>query len=352
MKAVQSLLAWYRRNRRKLPWRSTRDPYRIWLSEVMLQQTQVSRVTGFYERFLEKYPDLKSLAKARWPGVLSVWRGLGYYHRAQNLLACAKVLDREYGGKFPRSVEELQSLPGIGPYTASAVAAIAYGKERVAFDTNVARIMSRYTGKRDPKECEAAAYRWLRSVPGSARSFNQALMDLGSLVCRAPHPSCDLCPLRQGCTYRKVLESKAPRKRSSTHRSAAQTAEEVQDVGIACIHQGGRYLFAKRPEDQGGLWEFPGGKRETGESIRSCLKREIYEEIGIEISVRPAFMTKKVMGRKRMLRLHFCRCRILRGKPKAHEHDALSWVAPEQFDEFPMPEANTPALKRLQQFRR
>jgi len=201
------LLAWYRVNGRRLPWRGTRNPYRILVSEVMLQQTQVGRVKDYYPRFLRRYPTFEDLAAAPEPTVRESWAGLGYYARARNLHATARIVVAEHGGKLPADLQTIRRLPGIGRYTAGAVLSIAYGQAEPILDTNAARVLARVfaVSRRGGK---SAMRRRLWAVAASvtpvrgAGDFNQAIMDLGAMVCRARNPQCAVCPLRSRCLSR------------------------------------------------------------------------------------------------------------------------------------------------------
>lgn len=200
------LLAWFRQNSRDLPWRRTRDPYKILVSEVMLQQTQVERVREYYGRFLREYPTVRDLAAARPARVREAWDGLGYYARARNLHAAARTIVNEHGGRFPRQVEALQALPGVGRYTAGAVASFAFGEPAPALDTNVRRVLSRIFVRRPPSRPAATERRlWALAaavIPdGEAWTMNQALMDFGATVCTARSPKCPGCPLRSLCPF-------------------------------------------------------------------------------------------------------------------------------------------------------
>lgn len=207
IKAFQiRLLAWFRRNGRELPWRRTRDPYKILVSEVMLQQTQVERVRDYYDRFLQEYPTVQDLAAARPARVRESWEGLGYYARARNLHAAARTIERRYGGKFPRRLEEVLALPGVGRYTAGAVVSFAYGEPAPILDTNVRRVLSRVFVRRraaSPAGEERRLWALAEAVipAGKAWAFNQALMDFGATVCTARNPHCPTCPMRRLCAY-------------------------------------------------------------------------------------------------------------------------------------------------------
>jgi A/G-specific adenine glycosylase len=195
------LLAWYRRAARDLPWRRTRDPYRVLVSEFMLQQTQVSRVLDFYPRFLRRYPSLRSLARARPAAVREAWDGLGYYRRAANLHRLAREVVADHGGVLPREPEALRRLPGVGPYTAGAVAVFAYEQPVAAVDTNVMRVLRRVFGCQTAKDTRTMGQLLQPRKGGTAWAFNQALIELGALVCTARAPRCQDCPVARLCDW-------------------------------------------------------------------------------------------------------------------------------------------------------
>jgi A/G-specific adenine glycosylase len=196
------LLVWYRVNGRKLPWRGTRNPYRVLVSEIMLQQTQVDRVKGYYRRFVRQYPTFEHLAAASEPAVRESWEGLGYYARARNLHTTARIVVAEHGGRLPADRQAIRRLPGIGRYTAGAVLSIAYGQDEPILDTNVARVLTRVFAVRGKSGLQTRLWELAdRLVPaGDAGDFNQALMDLGATVCRARNPDCPACPVRGDCS--------------------------------------------------------------------------------------------------------------------------------------------------------
>ncbi|MFN8644488.1 MAG: A/G-specific adenine glycosylase [Candidatus Binatia bacterium] len=207
------LLAWYRANGRSLPWRRTRDPYRILVSEIMLQQTQVERVKGFYRRFLRQYPSFAALAAADEPQVREAWDGLGYYARARNLQRTARIVRDEHAGRLPADAAAIRQLPGIGRYTAGAVLSIAFGQDEPVLDTNVARVLRRWFGVRSRGRAELQRRLWdlaAQVLPsGRAGDFNQAMMDLGATICQARRAACASCPVRRGCAGRGELEGRA-----------------------------------------------------------------------------------------------------------------------------------------------
>ena len=249
----EALLAWYDAHRRALPWRGTRDPYRVWLSEIMLQQTRTETVKGYYARFLERFPDVRALAAAPEETVLKLWEGLGYYSRARNLHAAAKRVSDELGGAFPGTAEGLRRLPGIGPYAANAIASIAFGEAAPALDGNQARVLSRVLAwepeLRTPFDLlEPALERIDRKRPGD---YNQALMDLGATVCTPKQPKCEACPVSAHC---RAFAGDAV---LDFPRRPAPVAKRAEDWTILLIYMEGKLLVRRRPKGLlGGLYEF------------------------------------------------------------------------------------------------
>lgn len=258
----RALLAWYRRSRRDLPWRRTDDPYAIWLSETMLQQTRVDTVLPYYRRFLEALPTVRALAEAPESRVLSLWSGLGYYRRARMLHAAARRVIREHRGEVPRDVEGLRGLEGVGEYTAGAVASIAYGVRAALVDGNVVRVLSRlFAVEEDASTGAGKARFWglardlVSSAPGDPGDWNQALMELGATVCSPRGPACDGCPVRSFCVARaRGLVDELPRS------SSKRPPREVRRVALVLVSADpGRVLLARRRPGVlfGGLWEPP-----------------------------------------------------------------------------------------------
>jgi A/G-specific adenine glycosylase len=252
------LLTWFDQHQRDLPWRKTRDPYGIWVSEVMLQQTQVDRVIGYWAKFLERFPTVKSLADAEAADVLSMWTGLGYYSRARNLHRAAQEIVAQHGGALPKTVEALLTLPGFGRYTAGAVASIAHGLEAPLVDGNVARVLSRLfeiDGAPGDKQREARLWRLAEKLVVGARpgDLNQSLMELGATVCVPQNPLCLLCPLRDDC---KALAAGRVDELPSPKKAAKRKQLEP---AVAVARRGQTVLLARREEKGlfGGLWELP-----------------------------------------------------------------------------------------------
>jgi A/G-specific adenine glycosylase len=281
------LLAWWDAGHADLPWRRTHDPYQIWVSEIMLQQTQIATVIPYYERWLERFPTVVELANASVDDVLKLWEGLGYYSRARNLHAAAQMVVDQFDGTMPDSAETLQQLKGIGRYTAGAIASIAYDEPVAVLDGNVIRVLTRLFDIADDVTLTATKHKlWdsaEKQVPADRPGdYNQALMELGQRICTPKAPDCHICPLESRCLARQhgtQMERpvKPPRKRTPHF-----------DVAAGIIRRDdGRFLIAQRPLDGllGGLWEFPGGKQEAGETLPETLKREIMEEMAIDIAV-------------------------------------------------------------------
>jgi A/G-specific adenine glycosylase len=280
------LLAWYRRHRRRLPWREQPDPYRVWLSEVMLQQTRVETVIPYYERFLERFPTIERLARAREEEVLALWSGLGYYRRARALLEGARRVVREHGGRFPSSLEEALALPGVGPYTAAAVLSIAYNLPLAVLDGNVERVVTRLLRQRGNPRRAAAARRLREAIAGwmpqgEAANFNQALMELGALICAPAAPACPRCPLREVCAACRESDAhrfpELPRPRKT----------EAVELEVGILGDGGRYLLERSSglSYLEGLWVFPLAAAGTEGTGARGIAGRLSEELGTAVRV-------------------------------------------------------------------
>ncbi len=347
-KIRRALLHWFRNNARDLPWRRSRDPYQIWLSEIMLQQTQVATVLPYFERFIKAYPTVELLAKAKEDQVLKLWEGLGYYTRARNLQKAAKVIVQEFNGIFPDSPVLLQQLPGIGRYTAGAIASIAFGKKTPVLDGNIKRVLTRIFSIPESIDNTSTHHAlWATAgqlvSPSAPGDFNQALMELGARICTPKRPRCHLCPVNNTCNAFQLGQQdefpvRRPRK-PVPHR----------EIVAAAIRKNGRYLLGKRPPDSmlGGLWEFPGGKVEEGETHENALVRELKEEIGIGIKVSSPITTVKHAYSHFSITLHVYLCEHTTGKPQTIYHTDLKWVFPGHFSRYPMPTADLKFLHLL-----
>jgi A/G-specific adenine glycosylase len=283
----ERLLQWFEQHKRDLPWRRDRDPYRVWLSEVMLQQTRVAAVIDHYERFLRRFPTVEKLASARESSVLAAWSGLGYYRRARMLHAAARKIVKEYGGKFPENAEKLQSLPGIGRYTAAAIASIAFDQAVAVVDGNVERVLQRVRGQTlSAKKLWSAASELLSEThPGD---FNQAMMELGATVCLPRQPQCLLCPVSDLCATRGELRVRG--------KGTRQTKRDIH-YRLAC-RDGAIFLVqrSKAATLMPGMWELPeiAGAKNTTPSFTLRHSITVTDYV---VRVKPGPLPKGVEGR-------------------------------------------------------
>lgn len=344
--AAAALVGWYRGRERDVPWRDESDPYRILVAEVMAQQTRITTVRDYYGDFLERFPDVETLAGADQQDVLKAWEGLGYYARARRLHRAARQVMERHGGELPGSADGLRELPGVGPYTAGAVASMAFGEAEPAVDGNVRRVLSRLFDLADPTPArlEAAARRLLEAAPGDPAALNQALMDLGGEICTPRAPSCGDCPAAGSClaVERGTVDERPPARprRSIPHRRVA--------VGVVW-DAAGRVLVQRRPPDGllGGLWEFPGGKVEDGESPREAVRREMREEVAVVVEVTGTLEAVEHAYSHFRVTLHPFHARIVEGEPEARSATAWRWMEPDRLDELPLPAANHRILEQI-----
>lgn len=332
-----------------MPWRNSEDPYRIWVSEIMLQQTRVDQATPYFERFIEHFPTVYDLAAADQQEVLKVWEGLGYYSRARNLHTASKLVVEEFDGQVPDNWKDINKLKGVGPYTAAAVLSIAFQKPHAVVDGNVIRVLSRFFGidadvRRSAtknKIQEHADDLLSEERPGD---FNQALMEFGATVCKPSNPRCDECTLAPGCIANQTMRTdELPYKSSKKKRPHKQ-------IGVGIIkNEKGQVLIALRPEDVmlGGLWEFPGGKQETGETLEETVKRELREELDVEISVNRPFMKLDHAYSHFKITLHAYLCSLVTGDPKPKNSQEVRWVTIDALHKYPFPKANKKLTEKL-----
>ena len=344
----KKLLAWFRHNKRDLPWRNTTDPYPIWVSEIMLQQTRVDTVIPYYNRFLKRFPTIQRLAKAPLDEVLKVWEGLGYYARARNLQKAAQLITAHHKGKMPERFEDVSSLPGIGRYTAGAICSIAFGMKVPVLDGNVIRVLARlYAIEEDPKKPETNRKLWHLATdllpnknPGD---LNQSLMELGATLCSPQNPSCIICPVNTFCmAYKEGLSNSIPFKKQKKKLPH-------YNISAGVIWKGNKILIGQRPLNGllGGLWEFPGGKQEKEETLQQCLKREIKEELDIDIKVQKFIMKVNHVYSHFAITLHVFHARYLKGTPKKIGCVDFKWVSPSQLRQYAFPAANQPIIEFL-----
>ena len=340
------LLRWYKKEGRDLPWRRTSDPYAIWVSEIMLQQTQVATVIPYYERFMAAFPTVSDLAHAPLGTVLKVWEGLGYYARARNLRKAARIISDQYQGIMPEDIGALASLPGIGRSTAGAIVSIAYGKKAPILDGNVRRVLCRlFAIRKNPSLAPVQKKLWGLSeglVPGKdPRSFNQALMDLGAMVCTPKEPVCPSCCLSPLClAYQKGIQKSLPIK------SPGKKIPHYH-VAVGVIWKGKKVLITQRPLEGllGGLWEFPGGKLKEGEPPAIAVAREIQEELKIAVSVENLIGIVRHAYSHFRITLHAFHCRYRDGAPRTL--NPYRWVSPGELDRFAFPAANRKIIAAL-----
>ncbi|MDL2210267.1 A/G-specific adenine glycosylase [Desulfovibrio sp. OttesenSCG-928-O18] len=344
-----TLQDWFRANMRPLPWRETYDPYSVWVSEIMLQQTQMERGVAYFKAWMRVFPSVESVAEADEEAVLKAWEGLGYYSRARNLHAAAKKIMTMHGGEFPRSVEAIRALPGVGEYTAGAIASIAFNAPEPAVDANVLRIFSRICDIDVPlthKGVRAFVTGAVKSLmpEDSPRLFTQALMELGALVC-AKKPNCPACPLAEYCeALRLGTTGKRPKK-------AMPKTYALIDMATGLIMRNGRVLIQKRPPYGvwAGLWEFPGGCLEAGESPEQAVVREVLEETELPVTIkekigvfRHSYVTSRVT-------MHAYFCEMPHGAPEPAPHAATEykWVEPAETAVYAFPAGHRKLLEHL-----
>jgi len=331
---VRKLVTWYRAHHRRLPWRETSDPYRIWISEIMLQQTTVRAVIPYFKRWMRLFPDMRALARASLQKVLRAWQGLGYYQRARNLHRTAGILVRDYNGRIPDDEKTVRRLPGFGPYTTAAVLSLAYGRPLPVIDANVRRVLMRVLGLRG--EASARNDRTIMEFLGGLFPtrdpglFNQAMMELGALVCRSRDPLCLRCPFIGSCrAAREDRQEIIPRPRK-------RTTKRIEAV-VAVIEDSGRFLIQRRPPGGlfPGLWEFPGGKRERGESRERALRREVLEETDARIKNIRFLTTVKHAYTQFQVTLHVFRCELRAPAPLPGKD--RRWVSLRSVRRYPLP---------------
>jgi A/G-specific adenine glycosylase len=337
----RELRRWFSKNRRELPWRKSKNPYRIWIAEVMLQQTQVKTVVPYFQRFVEKYPDVCALARADLQDVLKSWERLGYYARARNLHRAARIVCDEMGGRVPDTYSEFRRLPGVGPYIGAAVQSIAFDRAHPVVDGTVKRVLARLF-RVDPPASTPSATRIFedlatdlldREYPGD---FNQAMMELGATVCRTGGPLCDSCPVARHCLARRHSRQgdypmKARRRAVPHHR-----------VAVGVVKKGKRILITRRKPSGllGGLWEFPGGRIRSGESPEQACEREIREEVNLTVEITDHLTRVHHAYSHFRIAVDVFTCRYVAGRVKLNGPDDFRWILVDEIDRYPFPAAN------------
>ena len=343
LKFHSALLNWYKKNARDLPWRRTKDPYKIWVSEIMLQQTTVSAVIPYYKKWIRIYPTVQKLAASPIQSVLAQWQGLGYYARARNLHKSSQEVVQRFGGILPKDSKILRTLPGFGPYTTGAVLSIAYGVKIPIIDANVRRVFMRIlaiegqsVNKHDPIILDFL----LRNLPDhEIGDFNQALMELGALICRSKEPVCGQCPVSKFChAFEKGIQEIIPTPKKSILKNI--------DAVIAVIENKGKYFIQKRPSKGllADMWEFPGGKIESGERPQEAVSREVFEELGVR--------TKQL---KHLFNLvhYYTQFKVNLSVWSLVPEGALladknhKWIYPKDFCKYPMPSGSAKIVEEI-----
>ena len=337
----RALLDWYGEHQRDLPWRRTCDPYAVWVSEIMLQQTRVDQVRPYYDRFMDRFPTVEHLGKASLEDVLKAWEGMGYYARARNLHRAARRVVDEHGGQIPDDPARISDLPGIGPYTAAAISSIAFGRDCPVVDGNVVRVLSRLFHLTDTPASSAARKRidglaGRLLARGRAGNFNQAMMELGATICTPRQPRCGACPVNPFCEARKtlpdpaVLPRKKPRPQRPHHRVVAGIVRRNDEV-----------LIVRRPTDGllGGLWEFPGGIVGKGVEGETFLAEEMKNTLGIGIRVDRSVATLRHAFTHFEMTLQGYNCSHLQGVVRHRDGNECRWVRFEDLGRFAFPRA-------------
>jgi A/G-specific adenine glycosylase len=342
------LLAWYDVHRRDLPWRRTRDPFAIWISETMLQQTRVETVIPYYERFLARFPDVQSLADAELEDVYAEWTGLGYYSRARNLHGAARTLADEHGGELPGDATGLRKLSGIGRYTAGAVASIAFGQREPVVDGNVVRVLARLLAVREDVGERIVMERFWRIATELARcarpgDLNQALMELGATLCTPRAPRCASCPLQRDCQAHHAGDAEA----LPIKARRARTRDIAAVAGW--IVRRGRALAVQRAEGGllGGLWELPGGDMADDPTPEAALHRCLRERLGLSVARATRVGEIEHLFTHRRLRVHVFRCEEPGGRIQRRDHAAHRWLSPTALGALPQGGPTRKALALL-----
>lgn len=345
---AQPLLDWYATHQRDLPWRNHPHPYAIWVSEIMLQQTRVETVIPYFHRWMEKFPTIEALAQADLQEVLATWEGLGYYSRARNLHAAAQKVVQEYGGKLPADAKQLQKLPGIGQYTAAAIASMGFGRDEVAIDGNLRRVLARVFNIDQPiGNPQSDRQFWERAnehlVSGKAAAYNQAWMDLGATICTPQNPRCLICPLREVCqAYALGLQEQRPvkpPKSKKPHYTMVAAAISYQNTVLIRQRQKQGLL--------GGLWEFPNFTTEQPKKAAEFLPQQLQTHFNCQVQVQNAIAVLQHAYTHFRVTLHVYRCHWIDGKLSSQGNSSPRWVSLQQLPDYPMGKLDRQIAQRL-----
>lgn len=340
-KIQKRLLHWYQRHHRMLPWRATSDPYCIWVSEVMLQQTQTKTVLSYFDKFITQFPNVQCLAASDLQDVLKAWEGMGYYARARNLHRAAKIIVSEHNSKIPDNWTSIRRLPGVGDYIAAAVLSIAYNQPCAVVDGNVKRVLARLykikapVNKSSSDKTFKAAGKGLLDL-GRPGTFNQAVMELGATLCNPKSPACNNCPLQSFCrAFKDNLVAEYPKR-------IKPPPTPLHHIAVGVVYKNNRMLITRRkPEGLlGGLWEFPGGKVAKDESPESACVREIMEEVNLNVNVVSYITRVKHAYTHFKIHLDVFACQYISGNVKLNGPVDFRWITLQEIDQFPFPKAN------------
>ena len=346
----KQLLIWYTKEQRDLPWRRSKDPYRIWVSEVMLQQTKVNTVIPYYRRFLNRFPDIETLARSSQQDVLKIWEGLGYYARARNFHRAADAVLTEFNSRIPATWKEFCSLPGVGDYIGAAVLSIAFEQPYAVVDGNVKRVLARLFKISKPVNVSASlkTYQAVAAEildPTRPGEYNQAVMELGALICKPRDPDCRQCPVGKVCqAYQTQTIDQYPQK-------IKKRPTPQYRIAVGVVFKNGRVLITRRKQDGllGGLWEFPGGKIKSGETAEQACIREIKEEVNLSVAVDSHLtQVKHAYTHFKIVMDVYC-CRYVSGRVRLSGPVDFHWVRIDEIDKFPIPKANHKFMPHLKQ---
>lgn len=331
----EKLLNWYQENKRRLPWRETSNPYHIWLSEIMLQQTQVSTVIDYYLEFISKYDSFEKLAEANEEDILKLWEGLGYYSRARRLIPCAQMIVKEFNGVFPKTYKEALTLPGIGPYTAGAILSIAYNQKIAAVDGNVKRVYARFKGLKIDISAYSSKKKMKKIVektlPDNCRDFNQGLMELGAIICTPNNPKCKICPIQSDClAFQENLQDKLPIK-------LKKIKKKNQDIYVLIIKYEDKILLIKRPNKGllGGLWGFPIESKKEETNLHNHFENLLKNKYQLKLTNTQFIKKRKHVFTHLTWRMHLYELTVSNQKPVKN---AL-WLSMNELNDYAMPTA-------------
>ena len=344
----EALMEWYRVNQRDLPWRKFSDPYAIWVSEVMLQQTQVNTVVPYYNEFLKRFPNIERLAQADLQDVLKAWEGMGYYARARNLHKAAGMVLNHHRGMVPRNWKDFHELPGVGDYIAAAVLSIAFRAPFAVVDGNVKRVLSRLFLIEEPVNRPASKKIFQQPAAGllsvnNPGTFNQAVMELGALVCKPNNPRCPECPVQTWCRAHQTNRTMEFPKRLK------KQATPQYRIAVGVVFRNHRVLITRRKPDGllGGMWEFPGGKIRQNEKAEAACIREIREEVNLAVKIDSHLCRVKHAYTHFKIQMEVFCCSYISGRVRLNGPVDHLWIRLNQLQQYPLPKANHKFLSQL-----